>query len=379
MNACPALPSGDQISLTVTLRAVDCNVDAAVAAGYARLFGEGGALGLALTVCLTIYVALYGYRLLFGRAGLTVSGAAIQLATIGAILTFAASWPAYQSVAVDLMTNGPQELANVVLNADGDSGQTFAQRVDQLVARLLTTPDAAPEPAKADGGSLISDIRVGSAIALGLGTGGLLVVAKIVLAALLALGPVFIVLMLFDVTRGLFAGWLRTALFAAFVPLIATLLGAGATAAIDQVLRSFEDAASFGEPPLGAALALAGASAVYLALLAAALWTAGSLTRSFRLPRVTGMRRPAAPSIAAEAAVRSPRPMVEASAGHARILDIAVAAGRNAPSAVLPARLLAAQITDARQASGGDDRRPVALNRRHPPYRPQRTEALRRP
>jgi len=47
--------------------------------------------------------------------------------------------------------------------------------------------------------------------------------AKIVLGILLALGPVFVALFLFESTRGVFEGWLRAALALAFAPLFATL------------------------------------------------------------------------------------------------------------------------------------------------------------
>ncbi len=54
---------------------------------------------------------------------------------------------------------------------------------------------------------------------------GLLVTARIGLALLLALGPIFVVLALFDGTRGLFTGWLKGLVMLALAPLFAVLGG----------------------------------------------------------------------------------------------------------------------------------------------------------
>ena len=64
-----------------------------------------------------------------------------------------------------------------------------------------------------------------SALLLLLGTVGVLVTARIALAVLLAVGPVFVVLALFPGTRGLFAGWLRGVVLTAVTPLFAVLGG----------------------------------------------------------------------------------------------------------------------------------------------------------
>jgi type IV secretion system protein VirB6 len=59
-----------------------------------------------------------------------------------------------------------------------------------------------------------------------LGTLGLIVAAKIVLAFLLAVGPIFIGMLLFDATRGLFEGWFRMTLSFALAPLAVNVFGA---------------------------------------------------------------------------------------------------------------------------------------------------------
>ncbi len=70
------------------------------------------------------------------------------------------------------------------------------------------------------------------------GTVGVLVTAKVALAALLALGPVFIVLSLFRGTRGLFEGWLKAVVSFALVPLFTVLIGGGALTLIAPLIRS---------------------------------------------------------------------------------------------------------------------------------------------
>jgi type IV secretion system protein VirB6 len=66
-----------------------------------------------------------------------------------------------------------------------------------------------------------------AAVTILLITAGLIIAAKIVLGLLLALGPLFIGLFLFDSTRGLFDGWLRTTIAFAFAPLATHIFGAG--------------------------------------------------------------------------------------------------------------------------------------------------------
>jgi type IV secretion system protein VirB6 len=65
-----------------------------------------------------------------------------------------------------------------------------------------------------------------SAIVLLMSILGLIVAAKIVLAFLLAVGPIFIGLFLFDATRGLAEGWFRVTLGFALTPLAVNVFGA---------------------------------------------------------------------------------------------------------------------------------------------------------
>ncbi len=80
------------------------------------------------------------------------------------------------------------------------------------------------------------------ALLLLLGTVGVLVVCRLALAALLILGPVFIVLALFEGTRGLFEGWLKSVAMFALVPLLTVVMGSGALVAIAPMVAGLDQA-----------------------------------------------------------------------------------------------------------------------------------------
>ena len=81
--------------------------------------------------------------------------------------------------------------------------------------------------------------RLGALILL-LGTVGVLVVCRLALAALLIIGPVFIVLALFEGTRGLFEGWLKSVAMFALVPLLTVVMGSGALVAIAPMVAGLD-------------------------------------------------------------------------------------------------------------------------------------------
>ncbi len=111
----------------------------------------------------------------------------------------------------------------------------------------------------------------------------MLVVCRLALAALLILGPVFIVLALFDGTRGLFEGWLKSVAMFALVPLLTVVMGSGALVAIAPMVAGLDQ--SGGQIPLRTAVSILVASIIYLSLMLVVFKVAATLTRSWRLGR----------------------------------------------------------------------------------------------
>src|SRR5437763_2761156 len=252
MNQCQPFGADGPAGVADALSKVDCLATDATAVSFGRLFGAHGSFQLALTIVLTLYVALLAFNLLTGRSALRLSVLTPRMMTLGLVLTFATSWIAYQSVVWNLATGAPDEIASVLVGTQGSATTIFAQRLDGVFTAITDAassitpqaPSAAPGvPAAVIVPSMASPANILSiaGLILLLGTVGVLVVCRLALAALLILGPVFIVLALFEGTRGLFEGWLKCLATFALVPLLTVVMGSGALVAINPMIAGLAE------------------------------------------------------------------------------------------------------------------------------------------
>lgn len=282
MSACPGFSAQGSAGIADALRSVDCMSGRATAAAFARLFGADGQLGTALTALLTLFVGWIAVGLLTGRSRLSLAGLTPRVMSLGLALTFATSWAAYQSVIWNLATGAPDEIAGLLIGSKGSATMLFAGRLDMIFAAIADAATAA-QAAASDKSSMATpaDVLWLGALLLLLGTVGVLLVSRIALAALLALGPIFILLALFAGTRGLFEGWLKGVAMFALVPLFAVLIGGGALAMLAPVVTGLGMA---GELTMRAAVTVFLAATVYVALMVIVLKVTMVLTAGWRLP-----------------------------------------------------------------------------------------------
>jgi len=282
MNACPAFGAAGPASIADALSKVDCLTAEATQMSFNRLFGPGGSLTPALTILLTLYVAFFAVNLLTGRSALRLSLMTPRMMTMGLVLTFVTSWIAYQSVVWNLAVGAPDQVASVLLGSGGSATHLFADRLDALFTAVTNAANSlAGEPEASAKLASPSNMLWISALMLLLGTVGVLVVCRIALAALLMLGPVFIVLALFQGTRGLFEGWLKSVVAFALVPLLTVVMGSGAVVTIMPMVQGL--AASGGEISLRTSVGILVASMVYFALMFLVIELARSLTSGWKL------------------------------------------------------------------------------------------------
>ncbi|MEX0343096.1 MAG: type IV secretion system protein [Erythrobacter sp.] len=257
--------------VAAALRGVDCIAGEASAAAFGRLFAPGGSLGTVLTLILTLFIALFAFALLTGRTNIGVRSLVPRMMTLGLVLTFATSWIAYQSVVWNLAVATPDYLAGILTGTQGSATETFAQKIDVVFIAIQ----------EASGGA--TDISTFSpegmmwfgALLFMLGTVGLLVTTKIALGVLIALGPLFVVLALFNGTRGLFAGWVKGLTMCALAPLFAVLGGSVMLELAVPILGALTATPGQVDPQAGMAFFMIGA--VHVALMILVLKVAGTM------------------------------------------------------------------------------------------------------
>ncbi|WP_228244141.1 type IV secretion system protein [Porphyrobacter sp. GA68] len=219
--ACPAVLTGEAF-LTRVVANIDCQARTVGSLGWEALAQPGALATAVLASLLTIFVALFGIRLLFGPA----PGAreiVTEVLKIGIVLTLALSWPAFRTLLHDVVLDGPGELATAL------SAPVTGEARGSLLAQLQYADDAmlrlteagtgrqtgafvnAEDPGGTFRASALEDESTfGSARLVWLaGIVGSLALLRLTGGLLLALAPLAAGLLLFEATRGLFAGWLR--------------------------------------------------------------------------------------------------------------------------------------------------------------------------
>ena len=366
---CPA-PGPDDPLVRSLLGVVDCNVQGLARGGYATLFEPSSVFSTLLTSLLTLYVAFLGYQLLLGRAQLRVGDLALTAVKIGVVLALATGWSTYQTVVFDFLFRGPAQLADAMLgnvqpqgslfhgdvfaglqsvfDALNDYAAEFAKNLaDTSTAAAPSTPTdlsaAVPTTALA-GGSTTAGPGFGSqalsisAMTLLLSTLGVLLAAKIVLGLLLAIGPIFIALLLFGATRGLFEGWLRAAIATAFAALATTLILGVALTMLEPSLLRLKANVAQGDFSLGVVysilvLALVFAAVSLGALVAGAIVGVGlRIPQPRRAPDRGGVPAPSAMALAPVAS-RAGRVAAAAAAIDRREMGMLAGSGRRCQTA----------------------------------------------
>jgi type IV secretion system protein VirB6 len=394
-GACDILTEAASDGVAPALRAVDCLAGETVSSAFGRLFGqngpqEGGALLPALTIVLTLYIAWFAFGLFTGRSRLGIASLTPRALTIGLVLTFATSWVAYSEVVWNLATGAPDEIASVITGSRGNSAtQIFGDRVDLVFVAIADAADANKEAATpavqqaqqgaqaasaaASGNFTPANVMWLGAILLLLGTVGVLVTARIALAVLMAIGPVFVVFALFDSTRGLFVGWLRGMVLTAVTPLFVVVGGGVVLELLVPLVASLRGVAGVDGR---AALALFVVACVHCALMAMMLKVAGTTVSAWQVFGLADRRSDArdsgdmAAQIITAAAISPLQPAaVAATAGGRRPAPAASVEVLSASPSESPAGAHGASRTHITQIAGGS---PAGL----PPLARQRARGI---
>lgn len=186
---------------------IDGKLDEFLGTGAGRVIAE---VAGPLRAALVLYVLLYGIAILRGAISEPVMDFAVRSLKLAVIYTLVTSAAYSDWVTQPLFHVLPETLARAISGqSGGDAGTAFDQFLGRAgylsdkIAKKGTALDWTPW--------LVSgSVYVIGALAAALGF-GIVTLAKVALALLVALGPIFIACALFEATRRYFFGWLSQA------------------------------------------------------------------------------------------------------------------------------------------------------------------------
>lgn len=303
MNTCPGIADGAYLRSVLSF--VDCQAQTIGAAGYEAAAAPGSPLSLLLTGLVTLCVTFYGYRLLFGDTP-NIREGVLALVKIGIVLALATSWGAYRTLAYDVALHGPAELASSAGAPAGLPGVTggLVERLQQVDDALIalnalgtgpnsvatrTRPDASGQPVtvvetNAEPASIVGPFALGTArVAFLTATIAAYASVRLIAGLLLALGPLFIALLLFEGTRSLFEGWVRGLVAAILGAVAVTVLLGVELALLEPWLATLLARRQAGLPIGGATSELLVTSFAFGLAMVAGLGMAARIAIAFRL------------------------------------------------------------------------------------------------
>lgn len=360
-GACPA-PGPEDPLVHSLIGVVDCNVQQLIRGGYGSLFQSSGVFSTLLTGLMALYVALIGYQLLLGRSQLNITEFALTAVKLGAVVALATQWGAYQQFVYHFLFYGPQQIANVILHGFSVRGPAYSGDVFDGLQRAFVdltsfspaTPAGAGATATPGGGGPLSTLlsKSGfdslllllSAVILLVSSLGVLLASKLVLGILLATGPIFIAMLLFNSTRGVFEGWLRASLAFAFAPLAVTLMLGVALTMLEPTLRQVEIMRDSNTYLPGVAFSAMILVLVFAGVSMGMIIAAGVIAGGLKLPGAAMGRRSEPSAAAAMILARND-------------LTPAPRATRTASAVTAQARRDAVLLSSAMMGAGGSERR----------------------
>ncbi|MFK7841716.1 MAG: type IV secretion system protein [Sphingorhabdus sp.] len=301
-GTCPSI-SPDEPFLSGMLDYIDCQALTIGENGYRALASPTSSMSPLLTLAITIFVALLGYRFLMGNPP-RAREAIMTAVKVGVVLMLATSWPSFRTLAYDVTMRGPAQLAQVIGEPAGLPGASGGlnnrlQGVDQSIAELMVRGTGQQsEAGSAFGQSAPSaqwipfnPTRNGTMLAHArsiylASTIGAFASVRLLAGFLLALGPIFALFLLFNGTRGLFEGWLRGLVGAALGATVISIILAVEIALMEPWLSGVLSArrAEISTPSVPVELFVA--TLVFAFVLVAALFAVFRIVSSFRLPEI---------------------------------------------------------------------------------------------
>ena len=249
----PAAHAAAEISDLLFFREINSFLTGEIEVFRDNLLGRTASLlgGAALSL-LTLWIMIQGYRIAIGQSRESMMGLVTNSLRAVLIVGLATAAAATGGSVYRAVTDGlSSEVSRMVTGTDDD----VYDRIDKCLAYMqvalasIDTLDVAGDP-------ILNDKKERAMWFAGIGTGGpavmagtMLLLNKVAMALFVGLGPLFILCLLFDQTKGLFGRWLYYGLGTMFSLALLSVMVTLATDMVIAVAASFWASALLGAGP----------------------------------------------------------------------------------------------------------------------------------
>jgi type IV secretion system protein VirB6 len=244
---CIAPATGSEFLLTL-VSYLGCQGQTIGSFGYQSISNSNAAL---VSSVFALFIAFVGLRLILGGR-LSTANLLIDIIKFGFVAVLAGSWPAYKILVYDVVIQGPAEISAVIASGSGLPGSANGlferlQSADNAMSDLILVgsgrgdPAARSLPANAEPSpEIVSDAFGFSAgkTAFLLGVITSVGLPRLLGGILLALAPIFALLLLFRAGAGLFFGWAKLLVATCLASIIAALILSVELALLESWLSS---------------------------------------------------------------------------------------------------------------------------------------------
>jgi type IV secretion system protein VirB6 len=213
--------------LSSTLNTVDAVIGHFVSTAYANFIEANAGL---ITLLFTFYVMVLGYRFLYHHHHFNMSDVIRHFIVMICVYALVMNWKLYHLFVYQIFTTEPGNIAQILVNTSGhlQAESSIARSLDNIYESIL---HAAVGLFGEINFSIAGLAFIFYAILIFL-IGTLMCVfalllfiyAKMMMAIMLALGPIFITFILWDATKGLFSAWLNQLITIALIPIITSAI-----------------------------------------------------------------------------------------------------------------------------------------------------------
>jgi type IV secretion system protein VirB6 len=210
-----------------TLNTVDAVIGTFVNSAYTNLIQAN--VGL-ITLVLTVYVMFLGYRFLNHEHHFSMTQIMRQMIVMLIVYGMVMSWNLYNIFVYNIFTNEPGNIAKILVSSAGhvQTGGNITQTLDGVYKTVVDASMGFFGQAGLSSTGIafffygVLVYLIGTALCVYALL--LFIYAKMMMAVILALGPIFILFMLWDLTRNIFSAWLGLLITLAFIPIVTSAI-----------------------------------------------------------------------------------------------------------------------------------------------------------